>query len=187
MTAGDFHKGMAMMYENDPWIVSEVNRSKMAQRRMMCRIKMRNVKNGKTLEVTFRSDEVVQEADVTRRAMQFTYKDATNYYFMDDNFEQFQVSTEAVGEDGQFLVAEAKVDGLFLGDDLVTISLPKKVSLKVVNTAPGVKGDSAGAVMKQAELETGATINVPLFIKEGEVVIINTENREYVGREQEEK
>ena len=101
---------------------------------------------------------------------------------MDDNFEQFSLSSEIIGNAKDFLIEEAKVDGVFLQEQLIGINLPRKMEFKVIEAPPGIKGDSATSATKQITIETGAKINAPLFIKEGDKIKVNTQTREYTER-----
>jgi len=182
LTAQDLKKGVILVRNGEPWLVADVTRSKMAQRELMVKAKLKSLKKGNTLEVTHRSDDPIEEADVTKKSLKYLYKDNTSYYFMDDKFEQYEVMAEGLQEKSVYLVEDASVDGIFWNDQLYDIILPKKLIFKVISSPPGVKGDSATSGTKPATIETGATVQVPLFVDEGDKIAINTETGQYVER-----
>jgi elongation factor P len=146
--------------------------------------KIKNLISGKVLEVSFHAGDKVETADLLRKKVDYLYNDGSNYHFMTtDDFEQFELSKEAVGELAGYMKDGDKVDALYFNGNPVAINLPTKVELKVASAPEGVKGNSAqGRVTKAAEMETGITIQVPLFIKEGEMIKVNTETGEYSER-----
>jgi elongation factor P len=147
------------------------------------KIKCRNLINGSILEKTYQGTEKAEEAETETKKANFMYKDKDQAYFMDnESYEQFDLPLEEIGESAMFLKDGTDVDVLYFEGKPVSVSLPIKVDLKVVSAPPGVKGNSAGNVTKQVELETGAKINVPMFINEGDIIRINTDSGEYVER-----
>lgn len=180
----DIKVGLVLNYEGEPYIVLEANFVRMQQRKPVMQTKMRHLITGRTLEYSFKPGERVETADLSRTKVNFLYKDGDQFHFMDNNsFEQFSMSADAIGDKGGFMKDGLEVDVLYYNDKPINIELPKKVELTVTETEPGVKGDTAsGNVLKPAKLETGATISVPLFVKEGDVIRINTERGEYVER-----
>ncbi|MFZ4648499.1 MAG: elongation factor P, partial [Patescibacteria group bacterium] len=138
---------------------------------------------GNTLEKTFQGAEKADEAETEVKKANFMYKDKEEAYFMDNaDFEQFSLSLESIGEKENYLKEGTDVNVLYFNDKPVSIDLPIKMDFKVVSAPPSVRGNSAGNVNKQVELETGALLNVPLFINEGDIVRINTDSGEYVER-----
>lgn len=134
-------------------------------------------------ENTFKSGEAVELVDVLRRRCQYTYTDGKNYYFMDnESYDQFSLSKESMGDNAQYLIDGIELYAMYIDDSPVSVQLPPKMSFKVISTVPGVKGDTATGGSKEATIETGAIVKVPLFIKEGESIIINTESGEYVSK-----
>lgn len=148
------------------------------------RVKFKNVQTGKAIEHTYKAGESVDVIELDRTNMQYLYKDANNYYFMDQSsYEQVGVSTALVGDKGQFLKEGQEVSVLMNEGQALTIDLPKKLTFKVIEAMPAVKGDTAsGNVRKEVTIETGMKLGVPLFINEGDLIIINTETGEYVER-----
>jgi len=180
----DIKKGLNILYEGEPYVVAEANFVRMQQRKPVMQTKMKNLLNGKVAQVNFHPGDRVEEADLMRKKADYLYNDGTNYYFMSQNdFEQFSIAKESVGDKIGYLKEGDKVDALYFNGHPVSISVLPKVELRIVSAPEGVKGDSAqGRVTKTAELETGLNIQVPLFVKEGDVIRINTESGEYVER-----
>ena len=147
------------------------------------RTKLKNAKTGKIFEVSFRSSETIEEANVEYRNCQYLYNDGTDMSFMDNtNYEQFTLPLENIGEMTDYIVDGSEVKVIFIDGNPFTIQLPPKMNFKVVEAPPGDKGDTATGGSKQAIIETGAKVNVPLFIKEGDMIRVNTDTGEYVER-----
>jgi len=147
------------------------------------RVKLRNVRTGTLLDQKLRSEDAIERATLDEREMQYLYNDASGYHFMDTGtFEQIQLSGEALGDSMNYLVPESTIRVEFYGSEPVGIELPQTVDLKVVETAPGIKGATASAQLKPATLETGLVIQVPPFINQGDLVRVNTETGEYQSR-----
>lgn len=180
----NIRKDVFMMYNGAICVVADFQHVNPGKGSAFVRTKLKNVQTGKTVEHTFKVGEKIEVVDLERTNMQYTYKDPDHYYFMDNkSFEQVSVPADLVGEKGQYLKEGLEVIVLQHESTPLSIDLPKKLTLKVTESMPGVKGDTAsGRVMKEATLETGAKIAVPLFVKEGDMVVINTENGEYVER-----
>ena len=146
-------------------------------------VEMKDIESGTKSNQRFRTDEKIERAFVEGREMQYLYSDGDAYVFMDkENYEQMSVSGEQVGDGAKFLKDGESVDILFNGTEITGIELPITVELKVTETVPGVRGDSANAGTKPAVVETGASVNVPLFINEGDVVKIDTRTGDYIER-----
>lgn len=180
----DLKVGLVINYGGEPYIIQEAHFVRMQQRKPVMQTKLKHLISGKVLEYSFKPGERVEIADLARTKVNFLYRDTDQLNFMDNNtFEQFSLAASILGDKVGFLKDGEEVDVLYYNDKPINIELPKKVELKVVETEPGVKGDTAqGSVMKQAKLETGASIAVPLFVKEGDVIRINTERGEYTER-----
>jgi elongation factor P len=147
------------------------------------RTKVRNLLTGKVLDRTFRSGEKVQEADIEERRMQYLYPDGDSLIFMDnETFDQLPFSLDVVGESKNFLKENTDVEVLFWKGNPVNIELPPFIEAVVAKSDPGVKGDTSSSVTKPATLETGAVVQVPLFIKEGETIRVDTRTGEYSER-----
>ncbi|MFA5029955.1 MAG: elongation factor P [Patescibacteria group bacterium] len=183
-TLNEIKKGLNLLYENEPYVVVEARFVRMQQRKPVMQTKLKNLLNGKVAEVNFHPGDRLEEADLTRKKADYLYNDGENYFFMSqDDFDQFSISQDSLGDQTNYLKEGDKVDALYFNGNPVSVSLLPKVELKVVSAPEGVKGNSAqGRVTKTAELETGLSVQVPLFIKEGDVVRINTETGQYVER-----
>ncbi|OQA36783.1 MAG: Elongation factor P [Parcubacteria group bacterium ADurb.Bin326] len=183
-TLNDIKKGVNVLHEGEPYLVVEANFVRMQQRKPVMQTKMRNLLNGKVAQVNFHPGDKVDEADLMRKKVDYLYNDGENWFFMsNDDFEQFTLPKESLGDKIGLMKEGDKVDALYFNGNAVSVSLQPKVELKVVSAPEGDKGNSAqGRVTKTAELETGMNIQVPLFVKEGDIIRINTETVEYVER-----
>lgn len=185
-TLNDIKKGLSVVYEGDPYVVVEANFVRMQQRKPVMQTKLKNLLTGKVVELNYHPGDKVEEADLLRKKVDYLYHDNDNYYFMSqDDFEQFSLPADTLNDKAGYLKEGDKVDALYYNGTPVSVSLPPKVQLTIVSAPEGVKGNSAqGRVTKLAELETGLTVQVPLFVKEGETIIVNTDTGEYVERVQ---
>ncbi len=182
-STSDFRPGLVIKYNNELWTIIEFQHVNPGNWRAFVRTKLKNLKSGKVIENRFRAGESIDTIRIERKEFQFLFRDGTGYVFMDkQNYEQLSVSGEQLGEGAKFLKDGESVDILFNGHDITGIELPITVELKVTETVPGVRGDSANAGTKPATVETGATVNVPLFLNEGDVVKIDTRTGEYIER-----
>jgi elongation factor P len=179
----DFRPGLVIKYNNELWTVVEFQHVNPGNWRAFVRTKLKNLKSGKVIENRFRAGESIDIVRIERKEYQFLYREGLNFVFMDkENYEQLSVEGKAVGTGSQFLKEGESVDILFNGTDVTAIEMPITVELKVIETVPGVRGDTATAGTKPAEVETGATVNVPLFVNEGDMLKIDTRTGEYIER-----
>lgn len=175
--------GLTILVDGEPYLVLESDFMRTAQRKPVMRTKLRHLITGRVLEQSFKPGDKVEEADITRLKANFLYADDKQAHFMNqETFEQFDFPLSALGDKLHYLKEGQEVSILNFNGSPINVELPKKVVLKVIEAPPGVRGDTAGNVTKQIKLETGLTVNAPLFIKEGEEVIINTDTGEYVER-----
>ncbi len=178
-----FYKGLKIEFEGGIWEVLEYHHSKIAQRSPVVKTKLRNVITGAVQEVNFRSGETFNIPDIERRTMQFLYKDSIGYYFMDsETYEQFGFNKDQIGDKARFLKEQQEVTVFFYKGEPIGVDLPTTVELKVIETEPGVKGDTVSSTTKPATLETGATISVPLFVDIGDVIKVDTRTGTYIER-----
>ena len=183
MDLNDVKLGAIVLMNNEPYQVIWSNRMRTAQRKPVMQAKLRNVISGKVLEYSFKFGEKVQEADVTRENANFLYADDDGTHFMNnETFETIDLPKEVTAEQEPFLIEGTKVIVLRFNGKPVSIELPIKIDLKVVEAPPGITGNSGGNVTKPVKLETGLTVQAPMFIKEGEVIRIDTRTGEYVER-----
>lgn len=179
-------KGVVIRHNNDLYVVSDFQFVNPGKGSAFYKTKMKGISNGKTIEITYKSGETIDVVDVFRTNMQFLYKNADMYSFMNqETYETVDISEDVVGDDGKYL-KEGLITIVSLHDgNPVAIQLPKKVTYKVLVAPPAVKGDTAsGNVTKEVELENGLIVHVPIFIKEGEDILVNTETGDYDSRVQ---
>ncbi len=175
--------GRVLVINGEPYVVTRTDHHKMGRGGAVLKIKLRNLISANILERTVQGSEKVEEAQTQTQKANFLYQDANEAHFMNNNsFEQFSLSLEDLGDKVQYLKEGVDVDVLYFNDKPVAISLPIKMDFKVVSAPPAIKGNSVGSVTKIAEIETGAKVNVPVFISEGEMIRINTDTGEYVER-----
>ena len=181
---GDLKKGMAIELDGEPFQVVDYERTKMQQRAPVMRIRFRALRTGRLVERTFQGYDVkLTPATVERHSAQYIYNDDDLYYFMDtDTFDQFPVSPDQMGDAISFLVEQTTVDVVFYRDEPVTIEMPVAVDLRVADSPPGLRGDTAQGGTKPATLETGLVLQVPLFVNEGDVVKVDTRTGQYLSR-----
>lgn len=184
LTINDLRSGACIVYRGEPYQVVKHNFIKMAQSKGIMRTTLRNLKTGNVLEETFKGQDKLEEADIKKTKANYLYQDRDNFYFMDQqSYDQFFVTSGQLGDKKNYLKENLEVDVLNFNDNPINVELPKKVVLKVTLTAPGVRGDTAqGSVTKKATLETGVSVGVPLFVKQDEMIEINTDTGEYVGK-----
>ncbi|HRZ87425.1 MAG TPA: elongation factor P [bacterium] len=180
--AVDLRKGMAIMLEGELCVVTDRLHVTPGNWRAYIQVTMKSVRTGKQIERRFRSTETVDVVQLEPKEMQFMYKDQEGFHFMDPDYNTITFSEEVVGDAKNYLIENGKCEVLFFGEKAIEIELPASVELKVVETVPGFKGDSVTNLQKPATLETGYRVNVPLFMKEGDVVKIDTRTGEYIGR-----
>ena len=182
-STSDFRPGLVIKYNNELWTVVEFQHVNPGNWRAFVRTKLKNLKSGKVIENRFRAGESIEIIRIERKEFQFLYRDGSGCVFMDKNtYDQLTVEERQIGEGAHFLKDGESVDILFNGNDITGIELPITVELKVVEAVPGVRGDSANAGTKPAQVETGATVNVPLFINEGDLLKIDTRTGDYIER-----
>lgn len=182
-STSDFRPGLVIKYNNELWTVTEFQHVNPGNWRAFVRTRLKNLKSGKVIENRFRAGESIEIIRIERKEFQFLFRDGSGYVFMDkESYEQISVEEEVIGEGAKFLRDGESVDILFNGSDITGIELPITVELRVTQTVPGVKGDSANPGTKPATVETGAMVNVPLFINEGDVVKIDTRTGGYIER-----
>ena len=181
---GDLRKGMAIELEGEPYLVVDYERNKMQQRAPTMRIRFKEIRSGKILDRSFSGYDVkLTPADVERRSAQYIYDEDDLCYFMDvDSYDQLPLSKDQIADELNYLVEEMTVELVFFQDQPISIELPITVDLKVVDSPPGLKGDTATGATKPATLETGLTIQVPLFVNEGESVKVDTRSASYLSR-----
>lgn len=183
ISSNDLRNGVTIIVDGQLWTVIDFLHVKPGKGSAFVRTRMKNVKTGTTLERTFRAGEKLERATVDNRQMQMLYNDADGYHFMDqESFENVTLQRDLIGDPADFLKDGMVVDVQFHDGVPIGVNLPAHVELRIVETDPGFRGDTATNVQKPAKLETGATVNVPLFVEAGDVVKIDTRDRRYIGR-----
>jgi elongation factor P len=181
--ANDLRKGMAIKYNGNAAIVLDVHHRTPGNLRAFVQAIIRYINTGKSADVRFGSTDKVELVDINRTALEFSYKDKSGYHFMDpDTYETITLQENLLAEAKDYLVENLRVEVLYAEGKAVQVELPASVNLKVVESPEGLRGDTASNVTKPAVLETGKTVNVPLFINEGETIKIDTRTGNYMGR-----
>ncbi|MBI2872857.1 MAG: elongation factor P [Chloroflexi bacterium] len=180
----DLKNGMTIELDGEPYKVEEFTHTKMQQRAPTVRIRLRNLRTGKMVERSFSGYKLqLTPAQVETRAAQYLYNDGEHYHFMDtENFEQYPLSLEQLGDAVNYLTEQGEVELLFFKEAPIALELPTTVDLAVVETAPGFKGDTASGSTKPAKVETGIMVQVPFFVNTGEKIRVDTRTGQYVER-----
>ncbi|CAI8005655.1 Elongation factor P [Geodia barretti] len=180
----DLNRGLVIELDGAPWMVMDYERHKMQQRAPVTRIKMKNLLSGTVVERTFqRYDTGFTIADIDNRATQYLYTDGEFYYFLDqETFDQYELTTEVLGESLGYLKENAHVEVVFYKGAAISVNMPNHVELEVTETPPSFRGDTAQGGNKPATLETGLRLNVPMFITPGTVIRVDTRTGAYSER-----
>lgn len=179
----DFRGGLKLMIDGEPYSIVENEIVKPGKGQAFNRVKVKNLKNGRVIDRTYKSGESVEAADVMETEMQYLYNDGEFFHFMDEaSFEQVAATETAVGENAKWLKEQDKCTVVLWNGDPISVEPPNFVQLAVTETDPGLRGDTSGGGGKPATLETGAVVRVPLFIEIGEVLKVDTRTGEYVSR-----
>ncbi|MSP26300.1 MAG: elongation factor P [Myxococcales bacterium] len=183
MDTSDIRKNLKLMVDGQPFVVVDFQFVKPGKGQSFTRVRIRNLETGNTLEKTWKSGEKIELADVEMRQMQYIYQEGENYVFMDAaTGEQQTVPGAVVGDQTRFLADGMSVEVTLLKDRPIGVELPAHVELQIIESEPGVKGDTSSGASKPAKLSTGATVNVPLFINEGEWIRVDTRDAKYLER-----
>ena len=184
ISSNDFRTGTTIELDGQVWRVVEFLHVKPGKGSAFVRTKLKSVRNGNVVEKTFRAGESVQQAVLEKSNLQHTYVESGDYVFMDmTSFEETRLSSDQIGRGAKYLKEGMEVNVIFHNDKVLEVELPISITLKVTETDPGVKGDTASGGTKPAILETGAQVMVPLFISVGEMIKVDTRNDSYLGRE----
>ncbi len=183
LSTSDFRKGMKLALEGELYIIVDFQHARTAQRRANVWTKLKNLKTGRVIERTFSAGETFQEPEFTERQMQYLYSDGEAFNFMDSkSFEQVALSSEQVGDYKWYLQENIEYRIMFFEGNPIAIDMPSAVTLKVVEAEPAVKGDSVSNLTKSVTVETGLVVRAPLFIKEGDLIKIDTSDGKYLER-----
>ena len=183
LSAGEFRKGQTVEIDGAVWVIVDFQHVKPGKGAAFVRTKIKNVVNGNVLERTFSPTERYPRAHVETKSMEYLYNDGDLYYFMDnETYEQLPLNRELVEDAMQYVKENTSVDVKFFKGQAFSVEAPNFVELAITQTDPGIKGDTATGGTKPATLETGAVVNVPLFVKEGDVIRVDTRSGEYMSR-----
>ncbi len=182
-TTADFRNGMVIRYNGELYTVTEFHHVSPGNWRAFVRTNLKNLKNGRVIDQRFRAGEDIDEVRVEHQSWQFLYVDGDEYVFMNtETYDQQPIPKEMLGDAIKFLKEQDVVEMLVDGDNIIAVDLPNFLELQVVSAEPGVRGDTANNVTKPATLETGAVVNVPLFVNPGDKIRIDTRTGKYVER-----
>jgi elongation factor P len=182
VSTAEFKKGLKIQFDGAPYTIVDFQHVKPGKGGAFVRTKLKHMRLGRVIDNTFRAGEKVELVDFEEKRMQFLYKD-DRYHFMDlDTYDQISLSADEVGEARDFLKENTEVEILFIEGSPVTVELPNFIEIRIAKTDPGIRGDTASGGSKPATLETGAVIQVPLFLNEGDVVKVDTRSGDYLGR-----
>ncbi len=183
ITTNDLKNGMTLELDNTLFSVVEFQHVKPGKGHAFVRTTLKNSRTGAVIDRTFRAGEKVERAIIDKRAMQFLYRDGTDYVFMDtETYDQLSVNPETLGEASDYLVEQNMAMLMMYGEDVIGVDLPASVELIITETEPGLQGDRVSGARKPATLETGLVVSVPLFIEKGEQVKVDTRTGEYLSR-----
>jgi len=179
----EFRRGLKVLINNDPWSIVDFQHVSPGKGSAFTRVKLKNLRNGQVVEQNIKSGDKVEKPDVEEKKMQFLYADAENYNFMDtDNFEQISLTRDEVGDTKDYLIENSVIKVLYFNGKPIGVETDTFVELKVVETSPGVRGDTATGGSKPATLETGLVVSVPFHINEGDILRIDTREGMYMDR-----
>ena len=183
LSINEIKSGLTVLLDRQIYAVLGYQHVKPGKGAAFVRIKLRNLKDGRVLEKTFKGDEKIEEVFIEERRLQYLYRSDRIYYFMDQrSFEQVSISKDVLGENSKFLKDALEITAYFFNEKILYIELPNFIEVKITHTEPGLKGDTARAAMKLATIETGVSIQVPLFIEVGDVIKVDTRSGKYIER-----
>jgi len=182
VSTAEFKKGLRIVFDGQPYAIVDFQHVKPGKGGAFVRTKLKHMRQGRVIDNTFRAGEKVELVDFEDKHMQYLYRD-DRYHFMDTKtYDQISLSAEEVGDARDFLKENTEVDILFIDGSPVTVELPTFMELAIAKTDPGIRGDTATGGSKPATLESGAVVQVPLFLNQGDIVKIDTRTAEYLGR-----
>lgn len=183
LNLSDIKTGKTITYNDEPYIVTFHQHSKTGRAGAVLRTKLRNLKNGSVLEKTFQGSDKIKEAEIAKAKAQYLYREGDSYFFMDSrSYEQFSLPKSVLGESIKFLIENTEVNVLNYNNQPINIELPVKMDFRVTEAPPAIRGNTADGGTKLVTLENGIQVSTPLFIKEGDLLRINTDTGEYVER-----
>ena len=179
----DLKVGTKFKQDGDPFVVLSYYHSKMGRGGAVVKTKIKNLRTGATFDKTFQGSDKVDEADLSKKPATYLYADNDSANFMDaESYEQFTLPIAKIGTQKQFLIENSPVDILYFGDEPMDIELPIKMTFAVTSAPPGIKGNTASAVTNKVTIETGAIVDAPVFVKEGDKIVVDTRDGSYIER-----
>ena len=179
----DIRNGMSILVDGNIYQVLDFQHVKPGKGAAFVKAKLKNLRTGAIAEQTFNSSIRVEKARLEKKTMQYLYNNGGSFVFMNmEDYSQTEIPSSQMEEESKYLIENCEVEIMYFEDEILGINLPEKIELKVVKTEPGIKGNTATTATKEAELETGLVVRVPLFIDEGETLIISTKDGKYVSR-----
>ncbi len=183
INVNDFKVGMTIQYEGNIYTVLDFQHVKPGKGAAIVKAKLKNLRTGSIAEYTFNAGVKVEAARIEKKPMQFLYSMNDTYYFMNMNdYDQIELSKSVIGDDAKLLKENLDVDIIFFEGEMLGMNLPDKIAMKVVHTEPAVKGNTTSTAMKDATLESGLVVKVPMFIEQDEMVLISSKDGKYVSR-----
>ncbi len=183
ITINELETGMGLLIDGNLYFVTELNHVKPGKGSAFVRVRLKNIKTDAVLERTFRTADTLEEADLERRRMQYTYSSGNEYHFMDQStFEDTVITKELLGDGVKYLQDNMEVETIIYKDQVIKAEVPTFIVAEVIESDPGLKGDSSKAGYKPAKIDTGASVQVPLFITQGETIKVDTRTGVYVER-----
>jgi len=181
-TASDLRKGLKIEIDGQPWMITEFSFLKPGKGQAIYNCKLKNMITGTTMNKSYRSNDKFDKPQLDVKTVQYSYQEGDKYIFMDENYEQVELSAETLGDSRFFLVEDIEVEILFFNDMPIEVTLPTFVEKEIIYTEPGARGDTATNVQKPAKIEGEYEIQVPLFINQGDIVKIDTRTGQYADR-----
>jgi elongation factor P len=183
LSINEVKNGLTVLIDNNVYMIIDFQHVKPGKGAAFVRIKLRNLRNNNVQEMTFRGDEKIEEAYIEERKLQYQYSSGDMYHFMDqDNYEEISITKDILGEKVKFLKDNLEVSAYYYKEDVVNVVLPNFIEFKIMHTEPGIKGDTAKSGTKPATVDTGAAVQVPLFIDSGDFIKVDTRTGSYVER-----
>lgn len=179
----DIKNGMTVEYENNIYVINEFQHVKPGKGPAFVKTKLKNLRTGANIEITFNTNIKLKRAIIEKQKVQYLYDSGDSCVFMNnDTYEQIEINKDKISDEIQLLTENLEVQLTFYENELLGLELPDKIEIKVIFSDPGVKGNTTSAATKEAKLETGLLIKVPMFINEGDIIIVSTKDKKYVSR-----
>ncbi|OPX29404.1 MAG: elongation factor P [Candidatus Omnitrophica bacterium 4484_171] len=183
MSIGELRPSISILFNKEIYTILECEHAKLGRGSAFCRVRLKNIKTSQVLDFTVRDSDKIEEAFIERRRLQYLYHEDNIYHFIDlETYNDLVLDSSNIEDKIIWLKDNLELTGLFYNNELINLELPKSMSLKVIETDPGFKGDTVKTGTKPAKLETGITIAVPLFINVGDTIKVDTDKKEYTGR-----